>query len=109
MKTNQKEETEETEKEIELAEEIAKVCGERVVYSLLFRKENRDRFALRVRMRGEQTEAALGSDWFFAAEAFRKVVQGSVTPCTVEEVLADLRYESIFLKTPLQERNFMVE
>lgn len=50
------------------------------------------RFRIRVAKAEEFSEGELGCDLFRAVEYYQRVVRGTVTPCTLEDVLQDLQY-----------------
>ncbi len=50
------------------------------------------RFRIRVAKSEEFCEAEVGCDLFRAVEYYQSVVGGTVTPCTLEDVLQDLQY-----------------
>ena len=58
----------------------------------LFWQDISDRqFYLSVECGGEVAETALGGDPAFAAKCYQAVRDGGVTPCTLADVVADLR------------------
>lgn len=50
------------------------------------------RFRIRVAKAEECSEGDIGCDLFRAVECYRSVVKGTVTPCTLDDVLQDLQY-----------------
>ena len=51
-------------------------------------------YVIEVRYDGERAAAFAGADLLRAASAYQKIVRGAVTPCTLDDVLADLFAEA---------------
>ncbi len=50
------------------------------------------RFYISVQKGDERIECDVGTDLFRAVENYQSIVHGTVTPCTLEEVLEELEY-----------------
>lgn len=50
------------------------------------------RFYISVSKGSERVECEVGNDLLRATEQYQSIVHGTVTPCTLEEVLEDLQY-----------------
>ena len=67
--------------------------GMNLSYQLLVQTDPRmHRFYIRIQKSEEVETAELGTDLYRAVRCYRQIVDGTVTPCTLEEVLLDLRY-----------------
>lgn len=66
-----------------------------------------ERFRLTIAKGEECCTADAGDDLFFAVDAYQKIVRGRVTPCTLEDVMADLRQSDTKFQKMLYKRNFM--
>ncbi len=69
------------------------VCfgGMHLIYQLLVCPADlRHRFCICIKKDEESAQAPAGSDLARAMTCYRRIVEGAVTPCTLEEVLADL-------------------
>ncbi len=65
--------------------------GMHLVYQLLVCPADlQRRFCICIRKEEECAQAPLGSDLTRAMDCYRRIVEGSVTPCALEDVLADL-------------------
>ncbi len=51
-------------------------------------------FYISVKKGDEQVGCDVGSDLWRATEQYQSIVHGTVTPCTLEEVLEELQYAS---------------
>ena len=90
------------------AEKELKILTEESIYyeglqlHYLFAQNPRDRqFCILAECGGSSAMAALGSDPAFAANCYRAMRDGGVTPCTLEEVAADLRAANGNFAAPL--------
>lgn len=60
-------------------------------------------YAIRVTLKDQSDEITAGGDLAFAMDCYRSIVRGSVTPCTLADVMEDLtRQAGIFPKNTLQ-------
>lgn len=85
--------TQPQEKTIALTEDHVCFGGMRLKYSLLVTPENcLPHYRIRACLGIESDEVEVGNDLFKALECYRRVVEGVVTPCTLEEVLKELKY-----------------
>ncbi len=82
-----------TETEVTLAEDHIYFGGMHLDYRLSVRDANAGReFIIFVGKGSEHQEAGAGRELERALECYRRVVRGGVTPCTLCDVLEDLRY-----------------
>ena len=63
------------------------LCGRPLRYRLL---RNERGYVIEARYGDDSAAVFAGNDLFGAASAYRKIVRGAVTPCTLADVLADL-------------------
>lgn len=61
------------------------------LHNLFWQDLSNRQFYVSVEYRGEVAEALLGSDPSFAAHCYQIIRNGGVTPCTLEDIVADLR------------------
>lgn len=61
------------------------------LHELFWQETSTRQFYVSVDYRGESATAALGEDPAFAADCYRAIRDGGVTPCTLCEIVADLR------------------
>lgn len=67
--------------------------GMNLSYQLLVKNDPKmHRFYIRIQKSEEVTMAELGIDLYRAVRCYRQMVESTVTPCTLEEVLLELRY-----------------
>ena len=67
--------------------------GMSLSYQLLIETEKRiHHFYIRIQKSEEQEIADVGTDLYRAIRWYRSIVDGTVTPCTLAEVLEDLQY-----------------
>lgn len=81
----------ETENEILLARKERAILGKEIRYILLARGGGTTSFLVTVEYCGEAKTCSLGSSFSGAAEIFRALEEGLVTPCTLAEVVVDLQ------------------
>ena len=75
-----------------LEEEAVLFGGLSLLYQLLAERCMRQtRYLVSIELRGERAEAHLGEDLLRAWETYSKIVRGAVTPCSLREVLEDLK------------------
>ncbi|MBQ7335934.1 MAG: hypothetical protein IJW92_05640 [Clostridia bacterium] len=78
---------------ISLQEDHVYFGGMNLTYRLLMTTGARiHRFRIRVVKDGEFGEGDAGCDLFRAMGYYQRIVEGTVTPCTLEAVLHDLQY-----------------
>lgn len=83
-----------------LASETVACDGMSVRYRLIDAEGDSTRFRVSAASGSECAEAPVGNDVCFAADCFRSVRDGFVTPCTLGEVIEDLSVSTlIFAKT----------
>ncbi|MBR2020061.1 MAG: hypothetical protein IKA53_06670 [Clostridia bacterium] len=74
-----------------LCEIEKEIAGISLTYRLFVTYQNRKpRFSVCVRT-ADQSEAELGEDFFQAITRFQMLTEQAVTPCTLHDVLCDLR------------------
>ena len=61
------------------------------LHNLFWQDLSSRQFYVSVEYHGEVVEASLGSDPSFAARCYQAIREGGVTPCTLKEIVADLR------------------
>lgn len=71
-----------------VCDKILPVASKTAQYLLL---EDASRFLLECRFGGEKVTVSLGKSFAFAAYVYEQIVQGEVTPCTVTDIVEDLR------------------
>jgi len=82
-----------TQNRITLHEENVYFGGMNLTYQLvLLRGTEIHSFCIRVIKETEVQEVAVGTDLSRALSSYEQIVRGTVTPCTLEEVLRDLHY-----------------
>ncbi len=82
-----------TQNRITLHEEHVYFGGMNLTYQLmLVRGEELHSFCIRVRKGGEVQEVDVGTDLSRALSWYEAIVRGTVTPCTLEEVVKELQY-----------------
>lgn len=74
-----------------LADETALYGGMLLRYRLIDTEDAAGRFHLIAANGAEYAEISVGDDICFAADCYRSVRDGGVTPCTLDEIVADLR------------------
>ena len=76
-----------------LAEEHVYFGGMNLTYQLLvLTGESMNRYRIRV-IKGDEVDAAeLGTDLLTAVQWYRTIVQGTVTPCALQDVMHELQY-----------------
>ena len=74
-----------------LADETRLFDGMLLRYRLIDAEDAAGRFRLSAAHGAECAEVSVGEDICFAADCYRSVRDGGVTPCTLGEVAADLR------------------
>lgn len=79
--------------EVLLTEDHVYFGGMNLTYELRMITERvARRFLIRVEKADEFCVAELGGDLVRAVEHYRRVVDGTVTPCALEDVLQDIQY-----------------
>ncbi len=79
--------------EMDLAEDHIYFGGMHLDYRLIAVQADGVRhFSVFIAKDGEKAVADVGGVLFRAMEIYQRIVRGGVTPCTLEEVIADLRY-----------------
>ena len=82
-------------KELLIQTDTKTVCGIELTYRLIaVQKAKGARFLIVVNSREEQAGAEIGHELFRAMELYRIIVDGSVTPCTLSDILEDFAYET---------------
>ncbi len=61
------------------------------LHNLFWQEAETRQFYISVELCGQTATAALGDDAAFASTCYRAIRDGGVTPCTLEEIVADLR------------------
>ena len=88
------------EKQKILADAVIRYGGMLLRYRLIDTGEIAERFHVVAVNGRECAEFPVGDDICFASDCYRAVRDGSVTPCTLGDVIADLRTDSVnFEKT----------
>ncbi|MBQ8432726.1 MAG: hypothetical protein IJX28_07560 [Clostridia bacterium] len=83
--------TEET-AQMTLKEECVLYGGLSLLYRLIAeRRRKQTRFFVSVELNGERAGSYLGDDLLRAWDTYSKLVRGAVTPCSLQEVLSDLK------------------
>ena len=76
-----------------LTEDHVYFGGMHLTYRLYaFAKRTHRCFRIRVEMEEEFAEGALGTDLKRAVERYQRILDGTVTPCALDDVLQDLQY-----------------
>ena len=83
------------EKQIILADEGIRYGGMCLRYQLVDTGEIAERFHVIAVNGEERAEFPVGNDICFASDCYRAVRDGGVTPCTLGDVIADLRSVSV--------------
>ncbi len=80
-----------------LCETTANIGDQRISYRLFvrLRRGKRD-FSMRIRMNGEQSEIHLGDCAEAAFVFYKRMYNGLVTPCALQELFEDFCYELRF-------------
>ena len=78
-----------------LADETILYGGMLLRYRLIDTEDAAGRFHLIAANGAECAKISVGDDICFAADCYRSVRDGRVTPCALEEVVADLRTVSV--------------
>ena len=84
-----------------LAEEAIAYGGMLLRYRLIDRMEENGRFHVVAANGAECEEVSVGNDICFAADCYRAVRDGRVTPCTLDDVIRDLHTMAINFSKPL--------
>ena len=84
MKTDERSAS--AEKEL-LCEERRELLGEIAIYRLIRKK---GAFSVRIEYREDYAQCVLGEDEDKARRVFTKISEGTVTPCTLEYIAAEL-------------------
>ena len=84
-----------------LAEDTAMAGGMSLRFRLTDSGAGEDRFHICAEHGNHCVDVALGNDVVFAAECYRAVREGKVLACTLEDVIADLRFEAANFEKPL--------
>lgn len=87
--------------------EVRTIQEETVVYQglclqyQLLQDAGKGGYSLAVTLGKERVAVALGEDFFFAGECYRLARDGGVTPCTLADVVEDLRMEKGIFAKPI--------
>ena len=84
-----------------LAEDTVSAGGMTLRFRLTDDGKEDARFRVYAEHGNHCAEVALGNDICFAVDCYRAVRDGRVLPCTLEDVIADLRFEASNLQKPL--------
>ncbi len=75
-----------------LQEEAVLYGGLSLLYRFIAERCMRQtRYLISIELRGERADSYLGEDLLRAWEVYSKIVRGAVTPCSLREVLEDLK------------------
>lgn len=91
-----------------LTQDIVRFGGMQLLYSLrVMEGFPSNRFEISITKDDETMSARAGDQLDDALECYHCVVQGIVTPCTLEDVMKDFEYSRIKLKKNLYKRSIM--
>ena len=91
-----------------LTQDIVRFGGMQIRYSLHVREDvPTNRFEIRVAKDDESMRAAAGDRLDDAIRYYHSVVEGIVTPCTLEDVMKDFEYSRRKLQKNLYKRSIM--
>lgn len=91
-----------------LTQDIVRFGGMQLLYSLrVMEGFPSNRFEISITKDDETMSARAGDQLDDALECYHRVVQGIVTPCTLEDVIKDFEYSRIKLKKNLYKRSIM--
>ena len=84
-----------------LADDTATAGGMTLRYQLTDGGRDGSRFHIRAEHGNHFADVGVGSDLVFAVDCYRAVREGRVTPCTLEDVISDLRFQEGNFVNPL--------
>ena len=91
-----------------LAQDIVRFGGMQLSYSLRVKQGVPSNvYEICVSKSDERTTVFAGESLDFAFECYRRIIDGIVTPCTLEDVMRDFEYSRIKLKKYLYKHAFL--
>ena len=91
-----------------LDREVVRFGGMQIQYFLRVREAlPNNRFEICVVKDDEAVSVRAGDRLDYALDCYRKIVDGIVTPCTLEDVMRDFEYSRLKLKKSLYNRSIM--
>ena len=91
-----------------LAQDVVRFGGMQLYYSLCVKADVPNNvYEICIQKEDERCAVCAGEHLDFALDCYRRIIDGIVTPCTLEDVMRDFEYSHIKFKKNLYKRAFL--